>query len=113
MRSYFLRKAAKQAPASSNWCTVSHLAALLLLRAPHFLWRGTFVFNTYNSCIPTASQLRITAEILWGSATFSSTTVKSFCRLESTASSRWRRSGVMVIWAFEKVETLAVMDVAQ
>src|SRR5258708_5665218 len=65
---------------------VSQSAALLLLFAPHFLCGGILVFNTYNSCTPTASQVRITAEILCGSKTFSRTTVMESCRLSNTPS---------------------------
>src|SRR5580765_5636625 len=95
MSEYFFRSSVKQTAASLYWCTLSHLEALLLLRAPHFLCLLIFVFNTYISCIPTASQVRITAEILCGSKTFSSTTVRLFCRLSRTFLIRSSLSGVI------------------
>jgi hypothetical protein len=45
--------------------------------------------------MPTASQVRITAEILWGSITFSITTVRFGCRRLSTPVSFALRSGVI------------------
>src|SRR6185312_3512849 len=95
MRSYFLRSSVKHAAGSLYCFMVSHLAALLLLFAPHFLCGPIREFNTLISWIPTASAVRITAEILCGSNTFSSTTVRSFCLLSKTWVSRCCRSGVM------------------
>src|SRR5450432_3777918 len=47
------------------------------------------------SCMPTASQVRITADILCGSKTFSNTTVRSFCRFSKTFLRRSSLSGVI------------------
>src|SRR5215203_6149353 len=76
---------------------VSHFAALEELLAPHFLCGGIFVFKTYNSCTPTASQVLITADILCGSKTFSKTTVRSNCLFCKTDKSFSFLSGVIYL----------------
>ena len=90
------RSALKHAAAFVYWCTVSHLAALEDAFSHHISCSPIFVLRMYISCTPTASHVRITADILWGSLTFSNTIVSPGCRFASTLFNRSVLSGVML-----------------